>query len=477
MKAKTLPTLVILLLNASLLSNLRAQVTTYQKTFGGAGYDGGNCLIGMSDNGFVIAGETKSFADTSGDTYLIKVDARGDTEWTQQYGGAWLDGGNSIASTGDGYFLTDHTTSFGAGECDSYVFKVDLNGVKQWGHTFGYALNDAGYQGIQTRTGQYIITGLSEPPANPGGEVFVAKYDVDGTPLWAKLYGTGEGYRIVQTPDGNFVIAGISTGDPNGANNDIIIFKIDGNGNQLWYHTIPGDGNSAPYGFINTSDSDLLISGYVTGYTDNWDALLIKLNSDGNVIWRKTYAKSGNDRAYSVVETGDGYIFAGETQSVTNGDLDVLVAKTDKAGNQLWWKSYGGPQQDFARWIAPCADGGFGIVGNTTSFGAGDNDVYLIKIDDSGNAPTGVNEVSESVAQFSVFPNPAHTSFTIKASNYMGTARMSLFDITGNAVEQNAPLTGASCTFSATGLSAGMYFYSITNEGGKVIDRGKLVVN
>ena len=478
MKTISFYTTSFLLFNIIGISAINAQITTYQRTFGGLHYDIGNCLVGMDDNGFVIGGQTKSFGDTSGSTYIIKVDAKGDTEWTRCYGGGWLDGGNSIIATGDGYFLTDHTTSYGAGECDSYVFKTDLNGTKLWSHTFGFNLNDAGYQGIETRSGGYIITGLSQPPSDTTGTPFVARYGPDGTPEWSNFYGQGEGYRIVQTPDNNFVIAGISTGAPNGPDNNIILFKIDGTGNQLWYKTVTHDGNSQPYGLINTLDSNLLIAGYTTGATDNWQAELIKLSPTGDILWKKTYGNSGNDRAYSVVETTDGYIFAGQTQSLTNGDLDVLVLKTDKDGNELWRHTYGGLQTDYARWITPCADGGFGIVGTTASFGAGDNDVYLIKIDGNGNAPTAINEVMESKPLFQVFPNPAHGSFTVKTANVQQgtTLDLNLYDITGNNLSQKLPLNGTTNSFTANIYAPGIYFYTILSNNGELLDRGKLVI-
>jgi hypothetical protein len=477
MKTISLYTALILLFNIMGVSVLNAQITTYQKTYGGVNFDIGNCLVGMADNGFIIDGQTKSFGDTSGSTYLLKVDVNGDTEWTRCYGGGWLDGGNSIAATGDGYFLTDHTTSYGAGECDSYVFKTDLKGNKLWAHTFGFKLNDAGYQGIETKSGEYIITGLSQPPSDSSGTPFVCKYGPDGTQQWYNFYGNGEGYRILQTPDDNFVIAGISTGLPNGPDNNMVLFKIDGMGNLLWYKTITHDGNSQPYGLINTQDGNLLIAGYTTTSSDAWQAELIKLSPTGDILWQKAYGNSGNDRAYSVVETSNGYIFAGQTVT-PNGDLDVLVLKTDNDGNALWQHTYGGAQTDYARWIAPCTDGGFGIVGTTNSYGAGDYDLYLIKIDDVGNAPAAISEVAESKAQFQVFPNPVHGSFTVNASNVPpGTnLNLNLYDITGNNVSQRLPLSGSTNSFSVNAYAPGIYFYTICSTGGDMLDRGKLVV-
>ena len=473
MKAKTLTLLLSIPLYLTFILPVSGQIATYQKTYGGSNYDIGNCLQPTADSGFIIAGQTKSFGDTMGDTYIIKVDKYGAPEMTKTYGGAWLDGGNSICTTGDGYFLTDHTTSFGAGECDSYVFKIDLSGQMQWHHTFGFTRNDAGYNGIQTTNGDYIITGLAEPPSDTDGVPFIARYAADGTPLWNQLYQPGEGYRIVQTPDGNFVIAGVTSLNSNGPE-DMLIFKINGSGQVLWSKTMGGNGYEEPYGLINTSDGNLLIAGYTSSFGVGWSAYMLKLTTDGDSIWEHPYGSSGNDRAYGVAEAKDGYVFAGQTESPA-GDLDVMVAKTDKAGKQLWMKSYGGAKDEYVRWIAPCADGGFGLVGTTQSFGAGDNDLYLIKIDADGETPTAINEVVEEQTSVEIFPNPAHASFTVKTSNLQTSAFFSLVDVTGK-VNQNMALTTSSTQVCVDRLSAGIYFYSVTDAGGKVLNRGKLMV-
>jgi type IX secretion system substrate protein len=255
----------------------------------------------------------------------------------------------------------------------------------------------------------------------------------------------------------------------------MLIFKINGSGQVLWSKTIGGNGYEEPYRIINTQDGNLLIAGYTSSFGPGWNSYLYKLSQDGDSIWEHAYGTSGNDRAYGVVETSDGYVFAGQTETPA-GDLDVMVAKADKAGNQQWIKSYGGAQDDYARWISPCADGGFGIVGTTQSYGAGGNDVYLIKIDAAGESPTAINEVIEEPVRVDVFPNPAHASFTIKTINLQGGALFNLTDVTGKAVKQNLALNGATNTVSTNNLSAGVYFYSVADAGGKVLDRGKLMI-
>src|SRR5690349_4908531 len=104
---KTNSTLVALFI---FLNYCSAQVTTFEKTFGGTRPDYGHALARTSDGGYILAGQTFSFGDTTSDTYLIKTDAEGNQLWMKTMGSDTLDGANSILQTSDGgYFITNHT--------------------------------------------------------------------------------------------------------------------------------------------------------------------------------------------------------------------------------------------------------------------------------------------------------------------------------------------------------------------------------
>ena len=103
-------------------------------------------------------------------------------------------------------------------------------------------------------------------------------------------------------------------------------------------------------------------------------------------VWQKTYDGSNYDWAYSIQQTKDGgYIVAGETNSFGAGDRDVYIIKLDENGNKVWEKTFGGSGDDYARSIQQTNDGGYIVVGGTNSFGAGGADVYVIKMDSVGN--------------------------------------------------------------------------------------------
>ena len=110
------------------------------------------------------------------------------------------------------------------------------------------------------------------------------------------------------------------------------------------------------------------------------------------VVWQKTFGGSDDDRARSVQETIDGgYVVAGYTWSSSKWE-DVYILKLDANGNKLWEKTFGGSYDDRAYCIQQTSDGGYIVAGYTSSFGVGNYDVYIIKMDANGNTgayPTG----------------------------------------------------------------------------------------
>jgi len=105
-----------------------------------------------------------------------------------------------------------------------------------------------------------------------------------------------------------------------------------------------------------------------------------------DTVWTKTYGGVSEEWGHFVQQTSDlGYIIAGATESYGAGSTDIYLIKTDYLGDTLWTKTYGGPNADIAYSVQQTNDGGYVIVGQTYSYGAGGSDVWLIKTDASGN--------------------------------------------------------------------------------------------
>jgi hypothetical protein len=132
------------------------------KTISGPENEWGKPLIQTSDGGYAIAGYTSSFGAGEADVYVVKLDANGNLQWTKTIGGPESEEGNSLIQTSDGgYAIAGYTESFGAGKMDVYVIKLDATGNLQWTRTIGGKKEDMGTSLIQTSDGGYAIAGYT----------------------------------------------------------------------------------------------------------------------------------------------------------------------------------------------------------------------------------------------------------------------------------------------------------------------------
>jgi len=218
-----------------------------------------------------------------------------------------------------------------------------------------------------------------------------------------KTFGGGnieQGYSIQQTSDGGYIIAGGSASFGSGID-DVYLIKTNANGNSLWIKTFGGTDIEEGNSIQQTTDGGFIISGYTQSFgAGNSDVYLIKTDANGDALWTKIFGGTGFDWGNSVQQTIDGgYIVTGITNSFGAGYDDVYLIKTDANGNSLWTKTFGGTNHDLGFSVQQTTDGGYIIIGKTYNFGAGDMDVYLIKTDVNGDAlwtktfgGTGVDE-------------------------------------------------------------------------------------
>ena len=138
---------------------------------------------------------------------------------------------------------------------------------------------------------------------------------------------------------------------------------------------------------IQTSDGGYAVLGnFDNNLTSGDDIYLIKTNAYGDTIWTKKYGGSDDDFGYQILQLSNGgYIISGSTKSVGNGATDALLIKTDAIGNLIWLKTYGGAQNDLGGIFVQTDDGGYFMVGVTKNYGAGDYDAYLIRTNSFGD--------------------------------------------------------------------------------------------
>ncbi len=240
----------------------------------------------------------------------------------------------------------------------------------------------------QTSDGGYIMAGRTRSFGAGGVDVFLVKTDANGNLQWAKAYGGGGAdlaFSVQQTSDGGYIVAGL-THSFGAGNGDFFVVKTDANGNIQWAKTYGGTGADTAWSVQQTSDGGYIVAGYTRSFgAGNLDIFLIKTDANGNVEWAKTYGGAGDDRAYSVQQTSDGgYILVGETRSFGAGGSDIFLIKTDEFGNVQWAKTYGGTNNEWAYSVQQTSDGGY-IVAGTMRTSLTNNDIFLIKTDANGN--------------------------------------------------------------------------------------------
>jgi hypothetical protein len=314
----------------------------------------------------------------------------GQTMWNQTYGGPASENCFSLLKTNDGgYAMAGHTYSLGAGDADVWLVKTDQFGNLQWNQTFG----TAGYEDAQdlliTDDGGYLIVARSTTFGAGDNDLWLIKTDTLGNMQWNKTIGGidyDKAWRIIKTPDENYAFAGITRSFGAGGN-DYWLLKTDYLGNVIWNTTIGGTGDDRARCLINTPDGGFLLTGWSNSYgAGALDVWLVKTDSLGNHQWNATYGGIETERSSSLISTNDGgYIIAGNTASFGEGETDIFVVKTDFQGNMEWNRTYGGPAGEISTKIINTDDGGYGIAGRTYSFGSGESDIWFIKIDQNGN--------------------------------------------------------------------------------------------
>jgi len=412
MKNLLKPFSLALFVAATLLTQSACNRTSppFCKAIGGANHDVGKSLIQTSDGGYAIAGFTISFGAGQADVYVIKLDANGNLQWTKTIGGKKAEGSFLIHAPGDiiqtsdgGYVIAGETYSFGTGSSDVYsdvyVIKLDANGNLQWTKTIGGKYHDLGHSIIQTSDGGYAIAGSTISFGAGWEDVYVVKLDANGNLQWTKTIGgpVGDwGHSIIQTSDGGYAITGYTESFGAGEK-DIYVVKLDANGNLQWTKTIGGENDDKGYSLIQTSDGGYAIAGYTSSFGAGRDDIyVVKLDAKGNLQWTKTIGREYRDRGSSLIQTSDGgYAIAGYTESFGAGWNDVYVVKLDVNGNLQWSKTIGGKNNDWGRSLIQTSDGGYAIAGYTYSFGAGESDVYVVKLDKNGDACCAVSQTSQ----------------------------------------------------------------------------------
>jgi uncharacterized delta-60 repeat protein len=402
----------------------------WAKTYGGERDEYAHSVKQTSDGGYVIAGQADSFNSTledETDFWILKLDSGGSVDWQKAYGSnkSGYYGGSyaySVGQTSDGGFIVaGYTDAFGAGGGDFWVLRLRSNGSVIWQRTYGGTGYDGAYGVQETSDGGFIVAGTTTSFGVGGYDFWVLKLNSTGGVAWQKTYGgSGNDYAssVQETSDGGFIVVGRTNSFGVGGY-DFWVLKLDSTGSVSWQNAYGGSGNDYAYSVEQTFDGGYAIAGSESfagnGSVYVW---IVKLDPSGSVVWQKTYRDSGWDEAYSIQQPPDGgYVVAGYTSSHEfDMALDFWVLRLDPTGGVIWQKAYGGQGMDYGRSIEVTSDGSFVVAGDVHSFGAGGQDLWVIKLDADGGISWDAGSGAATRITTAVASDPGKTASTTSAT-------------------------------------------------------------
>lgn len=363
----------------------------------------GNCYV----TGFV-----NEFSWSAKDIVTIKYNSEGDTAWVRTYNGSANSDDEGTAITTDIYgnvYVTGYASVTNK-YYDVILLKYNSEGNLLWARTYGIttAYREDKALGIALDLyGNIYITGYGTG-SDGERDIFLSKYDSFGYRKWTRLEdGTynfsAEGHGIVVDNSGNICIAGYVLTENN--YEDIIVNKYSSSGLLLWSTTYNNNNfneQDKAWGIVVDENDNIYVSGQTTvdNNQQNTDALTLKFNSSGSLLWESTFNGSGNeeDKAWGIVVDTDGSVYIGGYTTNSDNNTDYLTVKYNAAGMQQWYSVYNGTGngEDFAKAIGIVNNNGVkSIVVTGASWGTDYNHDYAtVKYNSADGSQANVSRFS-----------------------------------------------------------------------------------
>jgi len=368
-------------------------------------------FLQKGDGSLYAIGSYKDGSDE--DIAVLNLDTSGSVIWQKRFSIASDDLLRSVAITSDGGLIFAGSL-FRIAPTYSWIAKMSNSGIIEWFKRFEDS-DTTIYSIKEVNDGTFVATGRYSP-ASSTHNFWTAKFDSNGTEIWEKEFQNLNilGRNLQATSDGGFIVLGVSNG--------FAIAKFDTNGNVEWVKDYTASISSFELGenIQETSDGGFVVSG-----TAGDEMFLVRLNSSGDISWSKKYGDNSptvDYRGHSVINDGfDGFILSGRyrdrapSPDVTEG----FLIKIDSDGDIVWQKKLG--LINTARHVNLTSNGGF-ITGGWLS------DSYVIKLDSSGDGCNSITSGSATAADFSISESLITVSVASSDTTIDPSAQLQQFD-------------------------------------------------
>ncbi len=454
------------------LVNLNAQNIQWTRTYGNTGQDGGESILMTNDGGVIIGGFKSVSTYGYRDVLLMKTDVMGNEIWSRMYSPGLNDMARDIRQTADGGYIITGMTEVTPQIFDPFLIKTDSEGILQWQqqYDYGFGDDDRGHAVWQTSDGGFIIAGQTWLMHGSFGnyDIYVIKTDMNGNLQWKKVFfreneGGDVALSIQQLSDGGYIIGGFTHSSSWAS----YVIRTDSLGNTIWSYIYPGSWQSECYKIQATPDGGFILTGTESSYETDTDLLIIKLDANGTLIWKKIYGTIDADQGESIQQLSDGGFIIAGMSAHGGGSYDMYIVRTNSSGDSLWSSTIGGSGDDRAFSIVSPQAGSYLVIGCAWSYGQGQGDVYLVKLTES---LVSVKENNNNPAGFELYqnyPNPFNPATVISYElSENSSVQLLIYNSLGQVVETLVNTSQQSGKYevkwNASNQPSGIYFYKLT---------------
>lgn len=269
-------------------------ITEFVRVIGGPTVDRGVGVTATRDGGFAAVGYTTVSGQE--EVYLVRCSDVGGVLWTQTYGGGSHENGWSVCETEDGFAIAGFTRSFGSGGWDFYLIRTDGAGELLWSRTYGGVGDDRCWSVARTDDGGFILAGETDGSGAGERDFLLVRTDAGGEEVWSRTIGGAADDRcfaVVGAGDGGFMLAG-QTFSEGAGDRDAYIVKTDAGGGVEWSRTFGGTQSDVAHDVRRTAGGAFLVTGYTTSFAvEGDDPYLIKIRPDGETVWTRVVQTPG----------------------------------------------------------------------------------------------------------------------------------------------------------------------------------------
>ena len=361
----------------------------WSKTFGGSGRDSGRSIEALADGGLIVAGIYGDHTKKS-QAWLMKLSENGKQNWEKKFGGNGDEVLNSVVVLPDGSLVAaGFSNSKGAGGNDGYMLRTTADGETIWERRYGQTKNDRINDLSVVSGNRILVGGYTETGQHGQKDGWIFQVNEHGDVMWEETYGGlwNDEIAALDTQNDSQIVAAGRSETSKGRPSNFWLLKLDSKGSKIFERKPGGQLADEFTNLVPIQDGSVILSGNTRNLgTKSSDGIITLLTTD-NKFPPKVFPEKKDDHLSAIGVFADGsLVVAGHTLSKGQGSADAWIFKLSPDRQRKYWERVlGGAEWDEANALVNLPEGGVVVVGSTSSSGAGESDMWVVKLSKNGS--------------------------------------------------------------------------------------------